>query len=105
MTGCLKKNLKASRPSEHPIFKGENVDWLLFKFLTLSVLIGCQPEKTTSHGGQYNIYVANINIYRVCFFFTLINRSGFNHHSIRVVVQVHRQTDVNGADKQHAALV
>ena len=44
---CLKKNMKASRPSEHPPVRGKNI-------VVVSHIqrIGCQPEKSILHGGQ-----------------------------------------------------
>ena len=44
---CLKKNQNAPRPSEHPPVRGKNV---VVSHVQRS--IGCQPEKTTLHGGQ-----------------------------------------------------
>ena len=58
---CLKKNQNAPRPSEHPPVRGEkNVktfsrwDQMLQIVVVVSHIqrIGCQPEKTTLHGGQ-----------------------------------------------------
>ena len=44
---CSKKNMNAPRPSEHPPVRGK-------KCQNVSHIqrIGCQPEKTTLHGGQ-----------------------------------------------------
>ena len=48
--GCLKKNLNAPRPSEHPPVWGKKCQNVLL-FLTFSALVA-NPKKTTLHGGQ-----------------------------------------------------
>ena len=49
--GCLKKNLNAPRPSEHPPVWGKKCQNVLLLFLTFSALVA-NPKKTTLHGGQ-----------------------------------------------------
>ena len=49
--GCLKKNLNAPRPSEHPPVWGKKCQNVLL-FLTFSALLVANPKKTTLHGGQ-----------------------------------------------------
>ena len=46
---CLKKNLNAPRPSEHPPVWGKKCQNVVVSHIQR---IGCQPGKTTLHGGQ-----------------------------------------------------
>ena len=54
MDCCLKKNQNTPRPSEHPPVMGEKMSKRLDGVVFVSHIkrIGCQPDKTTSHGGQ-----------------------------------------------------
>ena len=49
---CLKKNQSTPRPSEHPPVMGEKVAQLFVVVVSHIQRIGCQPEKSTLHGGQ-----------------------------------------------------
>ena len=64
----MKKNQNAPRPSERPPVRGGKCQMVLVVVVVVSHIqrIGCQPEKTSLHGGQSRSWSAAVyNIFRI----------------------------------------